>query len=75
MAPEEILLTITDQGKGLPPSPVSEPANGKGQARGKTGVGLAGMRERVLQLGGHFEIIANNPGTAIKAVFPLSVPD
>jgi signal transduction histidine kinase len=75
MAPDEILLTISDHGKGLPAIPVSEQANGKGQARGKTGVGLAGMRERVLQLGGRFEIIANNPGTAIKAVFPLTVPD
>jgi PAS domain S-box-containing protein len=75
MAPDEILLTITDQGKGLPASPASEQANGKGQARGKTGVGLAGMRERVLQLGGRFEIVANNPGTAVKAVFPLTVPD
>jgi signal transduction histidine kinase len=36
----------------------------------KLGVGIAGMCERVLQLGGHFEIAAANPGTIIKAVFP-----
>ena len=29
------------------------------------------MRERVLQLGGRFEIGAGNPGTIIKAAFPL----
>jgi signal transduction histidine kinase len=31
------------------------------------------MRERVLQLGGCFEISAGNPGTVIKATFPLAV--
>lgn len=71
MAPDEILLTVTDQGRGIPSGPGTAQANGKGKA----GVGLAGMRERVLQLGGHFEIIATHPGTAIKAVFPLAVPD
>jgi signal transduction histidine kinase len=29
------------------------------------------MRERVLQLGGQFEVAAGNPGTVIKAVFPI----
>jgi signal transduction histidine kinase len=36
----------------------------------KLGVGIAGMRERVLQLGGRFEILSGNPGTIIKAAFP-----
>jgi signal transduction histidine kinase len=35
------------------------------------GVGIAGMRERVLQMGGRVEIVAGNPGAIIKAVFPV----
>jgi len=63
----EIHLTITDQGKGMrPPATAEEPTKGR-----KLGVGVAGMRERVLQLGGRFEIGAGNPGSIIKAVFPL----
>jgi len=63
----EVLLTITDQGKGiLPEAAPEEPKRGR-----KLGVGIAGMRERVLQLGGRFEIVAGNPGTIIKAAFPL----
>jgi PAS domain S-box-containing protein len=48
LATNEVLLTITDQGKGIPPAAIGEgPDSGR-----KLGVGIAGMRERVLQLGG-----------------------
>lgn len=74
VAGEEVLLAVSDQGKGLASGP--EPArlngnghNGNGRQR-KLGVGIAGMRERVLQMGGRFEIAANNPGTILKAAFP-----
>jgi PAS domain S-box-containing protein len=74
VAGEEILLTVSDQGKGINSGP--EPAeqngnghNGNGRKR-KLGVGIAGMRERVLQMGGRFDIGAANPGTLLKAVFP-----
>ena len=66
----EILLTIADEGKGIPTAGTEEQKGGR-----KLGVGIAGMRERVLQLGGCFEIAAGNPGTAIKAVFPLALGD
>lgn len=63
----EVSLTIADQGVGMPAAPAAnEPNKGK-----KLGVGVAGMRERVLQLGGRFEITPGDPGTIIKAVFPL----
>jgi PAS domain S-box-containing protein len=69
----QILLTIGDQGKGMPseatpeePNTLQEPKKNR-----KLGVGIAGMRERVLQLGGQFEVAAGNPGTVIKAVFPI----
>jgi len=62
----EIHLTVSDQGRGVASASTSAGPNG-GR---KLGVGLAGMRERVLQMGGHFEIVAANPGTILKAIFP-----
>ncbi len=63
----QIFLTISDQGKGMPSeATLEEPKKNR-----KLGVGIAGMRERVLQLGGQFEVAAGNPGTIIKAVFPI----
>ena len=46
-------------------------ASADGPTGRKLGVGVAGMRERVLQLGGRFEIAGGNPGTIIKAAFPI----
>jgi PAS domain S-box-containing protein len=63
----EVLLSIADEGKGLPAEATMEEPKGNR----KLGVGIAGMRERVLQLGGRFEITASNPGTVITATFPL----
>jgi signal transduction histidine kinase len=62
----EMFLTIGDEGKGISTTETEEQKDGR-----KLGVGIAGMRERVVQLGGRFEIAAGNPGTIIKAVFPL----
>ena len=47
---DEVLLTISDQGRGMPS--VAAPEEPK--SRRKLGVGIAGMRERILQLGGCF---------------------
>jgi len=63
----EVLLTISDQGKGMPPAESSE----ESRSGRKLGVGVAGMRERVLLLGGRFEIADGNPGTIVKAAFPI----
>ncbi len=74
VAGEEVLLAVSDQGKGIhsEPEPSEQNGNGhNGHGRKRTlGVGIAGMRERVLQLGGRFEIGAGNPGTLLSAVFP-----
>lgn len=67
LGPSEVLLTIADEGKGMP----TEASMEEPQDNRKLGVGIAGMRERVLQLGGSFEISAGDPGTVIKATFPL----
>ena len=37
-----------------------------------TGVGIAGMRERVRQRGGQFEILFTENGTTVKVVLPLN---
>ena len=74
VAGEEILLAVSDQGKGIPSEPDTAEQNGNGHnghgRKRSLGVGIAGMRERVLQLGGRFEIGAGNPGTLLNAVFP-----
>ena len=58
----ELALEVRDWGKGLPPR--------QGGAPERSGVGLQGMRERVRQLGGHFEIVTNEDGgTSVIAKF------
>jgi signal transduction histidine kinase len=34
-------------------------------------MGITGMRERMRQLGGTAEITAANPGTLVRATFPI----
>jgi len=64
---EEVTLEVRDQGKGMPPTQLKR-CNGAAQA---VGVGIAGMRERVRQLGGQLEIESALHGTAVRAVLPL----
>jgi PAS domain S-box-containing protein len=64
---EQITLTLQDEGRGIPPGVLEGPAD---NIQG-LGVGIAGMRERVRQLGGRMEIITSNEGTIIKATLPL----
>ena len=54
------ILTIQDQGRGLPPAAAPNP-----------GVGIAGMRERVWELGGEFKMTSASSGTTILASIPL----
>ncbi len=60
----EIALEVRDWGKGL-----SAVVNG---APERSGVGIRGMRERVRQLGGNFEIHRNPDGTSVIAKFDES---
>ncbi|MFZ0735249.1 MAG: PAS domain S-box protein [Candidatus Sulfotelmatobacter sp.] len=61
----EIFLEVRDAGKGMPAS------NGNGSRSLRYGVGIQGMRERVRQLNGQFEIQSHGNGTVVKARFPL----
>jgi len=65
--PAQALLTVADEGCGLPPGLLE-----RGGRRGaKLGVGISGMRERIRQLGGQFEIVSGSNGTTLKASVPL----
>ena len=62
-----LVLEISDHGKGFDPSQLAGRREG---VRG-LGVGITGMRERVRQLHGTLEIAAANPGTLVRAAFPI----
>jgi PAS domain S-box-containing protein len=62
---DELFVEVQDNGKGFIGS------NGNSSKTVREGVGIRGMRERVKQLGGSFEIRSNASGTVITAVFPL----
>jgi PAS domain S-box-containing protein len=64
---DEVLVEVQDNGKGFG-------GWSAGQNSSKTvreGVGIRGMRERVKQMGGTFEIRSSDSGTVVTAYFPL----
>jgi PAS domain S-box-containing protein len=64
----EVTLEVRDQGIGIPPENL-DPSSG---GIGRLGVGIAGMRARMRQLGGRLEIISNNLGTSVRASLPVT---
>ncbi|MFZ0500054.1 MAG: histidine kinase [Steroidobacteraceae bacterium] len=67
-APGSLVLEIEDAGRGMPAAEASDPASSGRFA----GVGVAGMRERIRQLGGTFEVESTASGTLVRACIPLS---
>jgi signal transduction histidine kinase len=65
---DRVTMQVTDQGSGMRP----ENLEAIRKARAIVGVGIAGMRERVRQLGGQFEIEGDNNGTLIRVVLPIN---
>ncbi len=63
MTADQLTLEIADQGRGMPP---------EGLPTSLAGVGIAGMRERIRQLGGRCEIKSSDRGTTIRAVLPTT---
>lgn len=63
----ELRLEISDEGRGIAPPLLEKFERGSAGL----GVGLAGMRERLRQLGGRLEVSAENPGTTVRALLPL----
>lgn len=70
-AADQIALQVQDHGTGMPAELV-ERLNAKGEGGG---VGLAGMRERILEFRGNFEIRSDERGTTIRAVLPLTTAE
>lgn len=63
---ERLTLEIEDRGVGMPAELVSRLIDGAGTV----GVGIAGMRERLKQLGGSLEIESSH-GMTLRALVPL----
>ncbi|MFZ0320894.1 MAG: ATP-binding protein [Candidatus Sulfotelmatobacter sp.] len=69
--PDRAILEIQDFGRGLPQAVMDRfQRTGTG-----SGVGLAGTRERVKELGGDFTIASNDRGTTLRSEVPLSEDD
>jgi signal transduction histidine kinase len=67
----EAVFTVRDFGRGMP----AELIHGSRSNENHFGVGLRGMRERVNDLDGNFEIQSGGEGTAITVSIPLDMSD
>ena len=65
---DAVILEVRDYGRGIPQKLLS----GLGQSARDSGVGLAGMCERLSELKGDLEITSADPGTRLRAIVPLS---
>jgi PAS domain S-box-containing protein len=68
-SPHTVRIQIEDNGGGIPGFTTLEETNFK------LGVGIQGMRERVRQLNGSFEIASSLNGTTVTAVIPTNVAE
>jgi len=69
---EWVKLRIKDYGRGIEPQLLTKMRRDGTH----TGVGLAGMRERIRELGGRLEIHSSQSGTTIEALIPAAaLPD
>jgi len=62
-----LTIEISDQGKGIP----AETLRGWFRNTQRSGVGISGMRERLNDLGGTFEVNSTEKGTTVRAAIPL----
>ena len=60
-----VVLTVTDDGRGLPREVVARFRSGLA-----SGVGLAGMRERLAELDGVLEVESKARGSCVRAIIP-----
>jgi signal transduction histidine kinase len=59
---------IADRGRGIPPAILQQP----GQHTADIGIGIAGMRERMRQLHGDFDIVGSANGTTVRVSIPVT---
>jgi len=62
----EVVLSIQDNGRGLPSGTIENFEAGMA-----SGVGLAGMRERLAEFGGKFHVESSHSGTMVRASIPV----
>jgi len=67
---DRVIMTISDNGKGMPPEVLMRYRAGQAG-----GIGLAGMRERLAELGGTFEVDCDAMGTTVNAELPTNLKD
>jgi signal transduction histidine kinase len=67
LSAEWVTLLIADTGCGISPEILREFHSGTRLP----GVGMAGMRERIRNIGGHFDVQSNSKGTTIQVRVPL----
>jgi PAS domain S-box-containing protein len=72
---DEVEVTVKDEGKGLSAPEIEQLSFGPGNSGKAIGVGIAGLRERLHQLGGKLQISSNRAGTTLKAVLSLDASD
>jgi signal transduction histidine kinase len=70
MAGDKIVLRVRDYGKGMPRGTLEKFV----KTGADSGVGLAGMRERIREQSGQFEIQSDENGTVVEVILPISVP-
>ncbi|MFZ0640867.1 MAG: ATP-binding protein [Candidatus Acidiferrales bacterium] len=67
LTPTDAVVEVRDYGQGIAAEVLERfQSNGTG-----SGLGLAGIRERVCELGGHLEIEPASPGTRVRARVPI----
>lgn len=64
--PDSVTLQVSDAGCGF--TVIEDPRSGHLQG----GVGITGMRERVRELGGTFDVSSGSAGTTVTAALPLA---
>lgn len=67
---DDVILFVCDDGRGIKPDALLRFRAGQAG-----GIGLAGMRERLAELGGTLEVVSSPEGTQIRATVPTNECD
>jgi signal transduction histidine kinase len=62
-----VSLTVADDGRGIPENVLARFRGGAA-----SGIGLAGMRERLAEFGGKFKVESSSGGSVVEAMIPTS---
>lgn len=66
---ESVVLTVADDGKGIPSEVLSRFDSGSAP-----GIGLAGMRERLAEFGGRMHVHSSGAGSVVEVTIPTRLP-